>query len=85
MPVASGADERRMRQIGGDQALERRDQLMDPLGRQIELEELDGDEPLVLRIVGAKHRSKSPRTDLMKNAKRSERVRRRSAGSFRVQ
>ena len=75
----------RMRQIGGDQTFERRDELMDTLGRQIELEELDRDEPLAFRIVRPKHRSESPRTDLMKNTKRSERVWRRCAGSFRVQ
>jgi hypothetical protein len=58
---------------------------MDPLGRQIEFEELDRDEPLAFRIVSPEHRSKSPRTDLMKNTKRSERIWRRCGGSFRVQ
>ena len=58
---------------------------MHALGRQVEPEQLDGDEALALAIVRAKHRSQRPRTDLMKNTKRSERVGRRSAGSFRVQ
>jgi hypothetical protein len=58
---------------------------VDPLRRQIELEELDRDEPLAFRIVRPEHRSESPCTDLMKNTKRSERIWRRCAGSFRVQ
>jgi hypothetical protein len=55
------------------------------LRRQIDFEELDRDEPLAFWIVGPEHRSKSPRTDLMKNTKRSERIWRRCGGSFRVQ
>ena len=74
-----------MRQIGGDQTFERADELVDPLRRQIEFEELDRDEPLAFRIVRPEHRSKSPRTDLMKNTKRSECIWRRCGGSFRVQ
>ena len=38
-----------MRQIGGDQPLELGDELMHALGRQIEREQLDGDEPLARR------------------------------------
>ena len=77
--------QRRMCQVGGDQTFERADQLMDALGRQIEFEELNRNEPFAFRIVGPEHWSKSPRTDLMKNTKRSECVWRRGAGSFRVQ
>jgi hypothetical protein len=58
---------------------------MHPLRRQIEREQLDGDETLALRVVRAKHRSKSAGTDLMQNTKRPERIWRRSAGRFPVQ
>jgi hypothetical protein len=58
---------------------------MHTLGRHIEFEELDGDKTLAVRIVRPKDRSEGPRADLMKNTKRSERVWRRCAGSFRVQ
>jgi hypothetical protein len=74
-----------MRQIRRDEAFEGRDELMDAFGRQIELEELDGDQTLAVRIVRSKYRSEGARADLMKNTKRSERVWRRCAGSFRVQ
>ena len=74
-----------MRQIGGDQALEFGDELMRPLRREIEFEEFHRDEPLARRIVGAKHRPQRARPDLMKNAKRSEGVRRGSASSVSVQ
>ena len=74
-----------MRQIRGDETFECGDELMNTLGRQIELEEFDGDETFALGIVRPEDWSKGPRADLMKNTKRSERVWRRSAGSFRVQ
>jgi len=74
-----------VRQVGSDQPRERGDQLMNPFGRQIELEQFDCDESFAVRVVRPEDGPKSPRTDLMKNTKRSERVRRRSAGSFRVQ
>jgi hypothetical protein len=74
-----------MRQLGSNEALEPRDELMYFFGREIQIEELHRDEALALRVVGAEHRSQRPRTNLMKNTKRSERVWWRSAGSFRVQ
>jgi len=77
--------QRRVRQVGGDEPLECDDQLMNALWRQIELEEFDRNEPLTLRIVRPEDRPEGPRTDLMKNTKRSERVWRPCAGSFRVQ
>ena len=49
MPVASGADKRRMRQVGGDQALELGDELMHALRRQIERKSLTATEPVALR------------------------------------
>ena len=61
------------------------DELMPALGRQVEFEEFDGDESLARRVVRTKHRTQRAGTDLMKNAKRTERPWMRSAGSFRVQ
>jgi hypothetical protein len=52
---------------------------------EIEPEELDGDQLVLLRIVGTKNRTQCACSDLMKNAKRTERPRMRGAGSFRVQ
>jgi hypothetical protein len=74
-----------VRQLGGDKALELGDELVAALGRQIELEQFDRDEPLMRRVVGAKYRPQGSRTNLMKNSIRSERVRRRSASSVSVQ
>jgi hypothetical protein len=55
------------------------------LGRHVELEEFDGDEALSLCVVSAKHGAESAGANLMKHAKRSERIGRRTAGVFRVQ
>jgi hypothetical protein len=52
------------------------------LGRHLDLEELDGYEALTLGIVAAKNGSESPSTNLMKHAKRAERIR---SAVFRVQ
>jgi hypothetical protein len=46
-----------MRELGSDQALELGDQLMTTFRRQIELEQLDGDEAFAARVIGAKDRS----------------------------
>ena len=59
MPVASGAASAGCVRVGGDEALELGDELMGALGRQVEREQLDGDEPLALRIVRAKHRAQA--------------------------
>ena len=61
------------------------DELVDVVRREIEREELDGHRPIARRVVRAKHRSPRPRTDLMKNTKRSERGRKPSVSSFRAQ
>ncbi len=74
-----------MREIGGDQPLELGDEPVHLFRRKVELEDLDGDEPLALRVERAKDRPQRPRPNLMKNSKRSERVWRRRAGGFRVQ
>jgi len=53
--------------------------------RQIEREELDGDGTRVACVVRAEYRAECSGSNLMENLKRSERVRTRCAGSFRVQ
>jgi hypothetical protein len=58
---------------------------MAALGREIQFEQLDGDEALAGGIVRAKDRTQGSRTNLMKNSKRSEGVGRRSASSVSVQ
>jgi len=58
---------------------------MHALRRQIEREQFDGDQAIALGIVRAEQRPQGPRADLMKNTKRTERVRGRRPGSFRVQ
>jgi hypothetical protein len=78
-------DERRILEMCRNDPLELGDELMDALRREIEPEQLDRDEPLARRVICAKHRSQRPGANLMKNTKRSERVRERSARSFRVQ
>jgi hypothetical protein len=74
-----------MREVRRDKALETSDEVMRRLWRQVELEEFDGDEPFALRVVAAKDGSESSSTNLMKHAKRAERIGRRTAGLFRVQ
>jgi hypothetical protein len=76
---------RAKRQLRRNEMLERREQLMHALGRHVQLEDLDGDETLPLRIVATKHGSEGASTNLMKNAKRSERIGRRAARGFRLQ
>jgi hypothetical protein len=60
------------------QALQRRDEAMDAVGWEIETKELDGDETIALGIEAPKHRTQRARTDLMKNSKRTEGIRRRT-------
>jgi hypothetical protein len=72
-------------QIGGNEALQAGDELVDALGRQVETEQLYRNELVLLGIVGSKDRAERTRANLMKNAERTERVRRRGTGSFRVQ
>ena len=80
-----GRHQGRVREPGGDQLLEFGDQLVRAFRREVEFEQLDGDEPLACRIVRAKHRSQGSCTNLMKNSKPSECVGRRSASSVSVQ
>jgi hypothetical protein len=72
-------------QIGGNEALQAGDELVDALGRQVETEQLYRNELVLLGIVGSKDRAERTRANLMKNAERTERVRRRGTASFRVQ
>ena len=74
-----------MGQISGDEPLQAGDEFVDPLGRQVETEQLYRNELVLLGIVGSKDRAERARAYLMKNAERTERVWRRGAGSFRVQ
>jgi hypothetical protein len=75
----------RMRDVGRNQRFELGHELMDTLRRQIQLEELDGDEATLLRLVRTKHRPQRACADLMKYTKRAESVRRRRADSVRIQ
>ena len=53
------------------------------LGRQIEGECLDGDQVLVIGIVGTKHRSQHARPDLVQEFEPTESRRRRVRGAWR--
>jgi len=68
-----------MRQTGRDKPIELRREPVRLIGRQIELEQLDRDEPLAIGVVRAENGSERPGADLMKNAKRSKGVGRRSS------
>jgi hypothetical protein len=59
--------------------------LMHFFRREIELEQFYGDEPFAFGVVAAKDGSESSSTNLVKHAKRAERIGRRTAGLFRVQ
>ena len=74
-----------MLKFDGDELFERPDQLMHAFRRKIEAEDFDGDESIAIGLVRTKDRSQSTITDLMQHAKWTEGVRRRGAGSFRVQ
>ena len=74
-----------MREVGRDQPFEIGDELVHAFGGKVETEEFDGDQLVLTGIVGSKHRAEHARANLMQNAERTERVRRRGAGSFRVQ
>src|SRR5262245_61038444 len=71
-----------MREIRIDDPLETLDELMRDVRRQVEREQLYGDQPLAFRVVAAKDGSKSSSTNLMKHAERAERIR---SAVFRVQ
>ena len=85
MPAARGAAITGMVEPGRNQLLEFSDELVDALRGQVQSEELDRHEPIAVRLVGTEHRTERTRTDLMKHAKRTEGIRGRRAGNFRVQ
>ena len=74
-----------MREPRPDQAFELGNELVSALGRKVELEELDGYQPLARRIVRAKYRPQRSCANLKKNPKRSERIGRRSSSRVSVQ
>ena len=74
-----------MREVGVNQCLQLSHKAVHAVGREIESEELDSNQLVLFRIVGTKNRTQCACSDLMKNAKRTERPWMRSAGSFRVQ
>jgi hypothetical protein len=74
-----------MREIRSDQLFELSDELMDALGRQVEPEDLDGDDAILVRVDRAEDGTEDTGANLMKNTERSEGVRWRRAGSVRVQ
>jgi hypothetical protein len=74
-----------MGEVGVDQRLKLGDELVDALGRQVEPKELDRNELVLAGVVGAKDGAERARSDLMKNAKGTERFGVLGAGSFRVQ
>jgi hypothetical protein len=80
-----GRRNRRVREVGVNQRLELSHEPGHAIRWKIESEEFDGNELVLPRIVGAKDRTQCACSDLMKNAKRTECPRMRSAGSFRVQ
>ena len=61
------------------------DQLMHAFRRKIEAGRLYGDESIAIGVIRTKDRSQSTIANLMQHAKWTEGVRRRGAGSFRVQ
>ena len=86
--VGTGRERRRdgrMREVGVNQRLKLGREAVHAIGREIESEELDGNQLVLFGIVGTKYRTQCACSDLVKNAKRTERPRMRGAGSFRVQ
>jgi hypothetical protein len=58
---------------------------VDAFGRKVQGEQLDGDESIVVWMIGAKDRSERACADLVENTKRTEGFGMRGAGGFRVQ
>jgi hypothetical protein len=84
----AGGDGRRdgwVREIGGDELLELRDELMRALGRHVQTKKFHGNEAILVGFVRAKYGSERSGSNLMQYAKWSERVRERRARNFRVQ
>ena len=58
---------------------------MDAFRRKVEPENFYGNESIAIGVIRPKHGSQSTIADLVEHAKWTEGVRRRGAGSFRVQ
>ena len=70
-----GRGDMRMREIGGDERVQLRDERRGLFGREIETKHLDRDEPIAIgagRLVSTKHRTQRARTNLMENPERPE-------------
>jgi len=74
-----------MLQLRRDQLFQFADDLVDAFRRKVEFENFYRDESIAVGIIRTKYRSQSTIADLMEHAKRTEGIRRRGAGSFRVQ
>jgi hypothetical protein len=74
-----------MRQVGVDQRLQFRNELVNELRRKVKLEELDRNQTIVFGVIRAKNRSECPRANLVKNAEWAECFRVSGARGFRVQ
>ena len=75
----------RMLQLCADQLLELGDELVNAFWRKVDPENFDRDESVAIRIIRTKDRAQSTIADLVEHAKWTKGVRRRGAGSFRVQ
>jgi hypothetical protein len=74
-----------MLQLRADQLLELGDELVNAFWRKVDPENFDRDETIAIGIIRTKDWSQSTIADLVEHAKWTEGVRRREAGSFRVQ
>jgi hypothetical protein len=74
-----------VRELARNQPLELGDELMGPLGGQIEPKQFDGDETILIRIVRTEDGARCAGANLMENPERTEGVWRRGARSVRVQ
>jgi hypothetical protein len=74
-----------MLQLGADHFLELGDELVNAFGRKIDPENLYRNQSIAIGIIRTKDRAQSTIADLVEHAKWTKGVRRRGAGSFRVQ
>jgi hypothetical protein len=78
-------DQRWMRQISFDEMVKGPGEAGKPIGGNVVLDELHGDQAILVGVVGAKHGSPGARADLVQHAERSEGVKRGGSSRFRVQ
>jgi len=77
--------DRGMRQLGADETVEIRDELVHELRREIDREQFDRDRTIVLGIVATKHGTQRAGANLMNDAEWTERFRSHRSGRFRAQ